>query len=204
LYVQAFKSFHLFLVARKATFGVRLSDPVDEFNAAACRHGLPVRQPAAGTRAAGRLLRLPADGHSSDRSSSLTNRCRPLLRGCKRSYYGFMVQLLERPASRNDRRSLAAVTIASTSWTVMSPSTTSIAAMARECHRRRRQGSDVCPRQTGQDRPQPRPPYTSSTGWTGADDFAEIERSTSLRGAIEHLAAEAERLRRLAEISNVA
>jgi hypothetical protein len=62
-----------------------------------------------------------------------------------------------------------------------------------------------------------------------ADDFAEIERiaaeagvpvgalirgwvlaglagerSTSLRGAIEHLAAEAERLRRLAEISDVA
>jgi hypothetical protein len=30
------------------------------------------------------------------------------------------------------------------------------------------------------------------------------ERSTSLRGAIEHLAAEAQRLRRLAEISDVA
>lgn len=38
-YVQAFKDFHRFLVARKAgeieaTFGVVLSDPVDEFNAA--------------------------------------------------------------------------------------------------------------------------------------------------------------------------
>lgn len=38
-YVQAFKGFHAFLVARKATqieaaFGVRLIDPVDEFNAA--------------------------------------------------------------------------------------------------------------------------------------------------------------------------
>lgn len=38
-YVQAFKSFHAFLVARKAAeieaaFGVRLVDPVDEFNAA--------------------------------------------------------------------------------------------------------------------------------------------------------------------------
>jgi integrase/recombinase XerD len=38
-YVQAFKSFHTFLVARKAAeieaaFGVRLVDPVDEFNAA--------------------------------------------------------------------------------------------------------------------------------------------------------------------------
>lgn len=38
-YVQAFKGFHRFLVARKApeieaTFGVRLVDPVDEFNAA--------------------------------------------------------------------------------------------------------------------------------------------------------------------------
>ena len=38
-YVQAFKDFHGFLVARKAaeieaTFGVRLDDPVDEFNAA--------------------------------------------------------------------------------------------------------------------------------------------------------------------------
>jgi site-specific recombinase XerD len=38
-YVQAFKDFHRFLVARKAaeieaTFGVRLADPVDEFNAA--------------------------------------------------------------------------------------------------------------------------------------------------------------------------
>jgi integrase/recombinase XerD len=39
LYVQAFKGFHAFLVARKAAaieaaFGVRLADPVDEFNAA--------------------------------------------------------------------------------------------------------------------------------------------------------------------------
>ena len=38
-YVQAFKGFHAFLVARKAAaieaaFGVRLADPVDEFNAA--------------------------------------------------------------------------------------------------------------------------------------------------------------------------
>jgi len=38
-YVQAFKNFHAFLVARKAAaieaaFGVRLADPVDEFNAA--------------------------------------------------------------------------------------------------------------------------------------------------------------------------
>jgi integrase/recombinase XerD len=38
-YVQAFKGFHAFLVARKAVeieavFGVRLADPVDEFNAA--------------------------------------------------------------------------------------------------------------------------------------------------------------------------
>lgn len=38
-YVQAFKDFHRFLVARKAaeieaTFGVVLDDPVDEFNAA--------------------------------------------------------------------------------------------------------------------------------------------------------------------------
>jgi site-specific recombinase XerD len=38
-YVQAFKDFHRFLVARKtaeieATFGVRISDPLDEFNAA--------------------------------------------------------------------------------------------------------------------------------------------------------------------------
>jgi integrase/recombinase XerD len=38
-YVQAFKGFHAFLVARKAAaieavFGVRLTDPVDEFNAA--------------------------------------------------------------------------------------------------------------------------------------------------------------------------
>lgn len=38
-YVQAFKGFHAFLVARKATeiesrFGVRLVDPVDEFNSA--------------------------------------------------------------------------------------------------------------------------------------------------------------------------
>jgi site-specific recombinase XerD len=38
-YVQAFKAFHRFLVARKAaeieaTFGVQLTDPVDEFNAA--------------------------------------------------------------------------------------------------------------------------------------------------------------------------
>jgi len=38
-YVQAFKSFHAFLAARKAAaieaaFGVRLEDPVDEFNAA--------------------------------------------------------------------------------------------------------------------------------------------------------------------------
>jgi integrase/recombinase XerD len=40
-YVQAFKGFHTFLLARKAgeieaRFGVRLSDPLDEFNA--CRH----------------------------------------------------------------------------------------------------------------------------------------------------------------------
>ena len=39
LYVQTFKGFHAFLVARKAAeieaaFGVRLADPVDEFNAA--------------------------------------------------------------------------------------------------------------------------------------------------------------------------
>ena len=39
LYVQVFKNFHAFLVARKAAaieaaFGVRLADPVDEFNAA--------------------------------------------------------------------------------------------------------------------------------------------------------------------------
>lgn len=39
LYVQAFKNFHVFLVARKAAaiegaFGVRLADPLDEFNAA--------------------------------------------------------------------------------------------------------------------------------------------------------------------------
>jgi site-specific recombinase XerD len=38
-YVQAFKNFHVFLVARKAAeieaaFGIRLDDPVDEFNAA--------------------------------------------------------------------------------------------------------------------------------------------------------------------------
>ena len=38
-YLQAFKNFHVFLVARKATeieaaFGIRLADPVDEFNAA--------------------------------------------------------------------------------------------------------------------------------------------------------------------------
>ena len=38
-YVQAFKGFHAFLVARKASeieaaFGVRLVNPVDEFNAA--------------------------------------------------------------------------------------------------------------------------------------------------------------------------
>src|SRR5688572_4705584 len=38
-YLQAFKGFHAFLVARKAAeieaaFGVRLVDPVDEFNAA--------------------------------------------------------------------------------------------------------------------------------------------------------------------------
>ena len=38
-YVQAFKNFHVFLVARKAAaieaaFGIRLADPVDEFNAA--------------------------------------------------------------------------------------------------------------------------------------------------------------------------
>ena len=38
-YVQAFKNFHRFLVARKAAaieaaFGIRLADPVDEFNAA--------------------------------------------------------------------------------------------------------------------------------------------------------------------------
>jgi hypothetical protein len=39
-------------------------------------------------------------------------------------------------------------------------------------------------------------------GWVLAGLAAE--RSTSLRGAIEHLAAEAERLRRLAEISDVA
>src|SRR5208283_4578303 len=38
-------------------------------------------------------------------------------------------------------------------------------------------------------------------GWVLAGLAAE--RSTSLRGAIEHLAAEAERLRRLAEISDV-
>jgi hypothetical protein len=39
-------------------------------------------------------------------------------------------------------------------------------------------------------------------GWVLAGLAAE--RSTSLRGAIEHLAAEAERLRRLAEVSDVA
>jgi hypothetical protein len=39
-------------------------------------------------------------------------------------------------------------------------------------------------------------------GWVLAGLAAE--RSTSLRGAIEHLAAEAERLRRLAEASDVA
>jgi hypothetical protein len=39
-------------------------------------------------------------------------------------------------------------------------------------------------------------------GWVLAGLAAE--RSISLRGAIEHLAAEAERLRRLAEISDVA
>ncbi len=51
-YVQAFKDFHRFLVARKAaeieaTFGVTLDDPVDEFNAA--RHvgndGSPAMRP---------------------------------------------------------------------------------------------------------------------------------------------------------------
>jgi integrase/recombinase XerD len=47
--VQTFKGFHAFLSARKATaieaaFGIRLADPVDEFNAA---HHVSADSPAA-------------------------------------------------------------------------------------------------------------------------------------------------------------
>ena len=65
-YVQAFKDFHRFLVARKAaeieaTFGVVLDDPVDEFNAA--RHvgnDVAVDEAAADAGADGGVLRFPA------------------------------------------------------------------------------------------------------------------------------------------------
>src|SRR5258708_30284918 len=61
-YVQAFKAFHAFLVARKAgeieaVFGVRLVNPVDEFNAA--RHvgaGSPSGSPPPGPARMGEVF----------------------------------------------------------------------------------------------------------------------------------------------------
>ena len=66
LYVQAFKNFHAFLSVRKAAeieaaFGVRLENPVDEFNAA--RHvsaDSPAASSAACAGTAGGLFRVPA------------------------------------------------------------------------------------------------------------------------------------------------
>jgi integrase family protein with SAM-like domain len=64
LYVQVFKNFHAFLVARKAAaieaaFGVRLADPVDEFNAA--RH-VGADSPSASQRRPGKNPGPPAAG----------------------------------------------------------------------------------------------------------------------------------------------
>jgi hypothetical protein len=82
-YVQAFKNFHAFLAVRKAAeieaaSGIRLEDPVDEFNAA--RHvsaDSPAAEPPAGPGTAGGLLRLPAGTH---RRRAQVRRRRPGLR----------------------------------------------------------------------------------------------------------------------------
>ena len=82
-YVQAFKDFHRFLVARKAaeieaTFGVVMVDPVDEFNAA--RHvgnDSPSTAAAADAGADGGVLRVLA---GADRHGPQVRSRRPGLR----------------------------------------------------------------------------------------------------------------------------
>ena len=82
-YVQAFKGFHRFLVARKAAeieavFGVRLADPVDEFNAPGMSGMIPGAVAAADAGAAGEFFEFMKDGSPPPASTGLrpgTMRC---------------------------------------------------------------------------------------------------------------------------------
>lgn len=68
--------------------------------------------------------------------------------------------------------SFATVTMASTSWTVMSPSTASIAVMARTCHWSRTSGRHICRWQTGRDQPSSARPASAASPTGQAESLA--------------------------------